>query len=280
MRPVVTVVSYNVRAGIGPGPFPPAWWTRIDEARLGRMAEFIAQVDADLVCLQEVALASVDGLVIDQPALFGRLTGFDIRYGSVCPLPLIEPPPSGRVVGAHLWGDAILSRYPILTTTTHALPVTPDDPADPVDTEPRCALACHVATPAGRLTLISTHLAYLGQRARRRQACRLAEIVTQTGGPLILAGDLNAAIEQPELSELRPLLVDSFAAVGLAPGDAQRESCGVDQIDHVLTRSLDVVECRVAREAGELSDHWPVVARLRLSDGAGSSGSARAAGPG
>ena len=245
------------------------------------MAEFIAQVDADLVCLQEVALASVDGSVVDQPALFGRLTGFDGRYGSVCPLPLIEPPPSGRVVGAYLWGNAILSRYPILTTTTHALPVTPDDdPADPVDTEPRCALACQIATPAGRVTVISTHLAHLGQRARRHQAGRLAEIVTQTGGPVVLAGDLNAAIEQPELSELRPLLVDGFAAVGVAPGDARRESCGADQIDHVLTRGFDVVECRVAREAGELSDHWPVVARLRLSDGAGSSGSATAAGPG
>ena len=32
--------------------------------------------------------------------------------------------------------------------------------------------------------------------------------------------------------------------------------------DHVLTRGVSVHGCRVAREAGELSDHYPVVASL------------------
>ena len=262
---MITVVSYNVRGGIGPGPFPPAWWTRIDEARLEGMASFVRDVAADVVCLQEVVLASVDGRAVDQPALFGRLTGFDYRFGSVLAQPLVEPAPSGRVVGAYLWGNAILSRYPITATSIHALPVTnDDDPADPVDTESRCALACELATPAGRLTVVTTHLAYLGRRARQPQAGRLAQVVRAATGPLVLAGDLNAPIESPELSDLRGLLVDGFAAMGVPAADARRESCGMDRIDDVLVRGMDVLECRVAREAGDLSDHWPVVAQLGL----------------
>jgi endonuclease/exonuclease/phosphatase family metal-dependent hydrolase len=95
-----------------------------------------------------------------------------------------------------------------------------------------------------------------------------------------LAGDLNAAIDDPELSPLGPLLVDAFAAPGVPAGDERRRSCGTDPIDHVLLRGFEVEECRVAHEAGDLSDHLPIIARLRLSGGAGSSESAtgRAAG--
>lgn len=275
------VVTYNIRAGIGPGPFPPLWWRRIDDSRLERMADLILATGADVVSLQEVALASIDGWSVDQPALLGRLTGMDFRYGAACALPLVEPPPSNRVVGSYLWGNVILSRHPIEKTALHALPITADDdPAEPIDTEPRCALMCTIATPGGRVHMISTHLAYLGRRARRPQVDRLAQIVTQTRGPLILAGDLNAAIDEPELSALEPLLVDAFAARGVPAGDERRRSCGSDPLDQVLVRGFELEECRVAHEAGDLSDHWPVIARLHLSGGSGSSGSATGPAPG
>ncbi|HEY0442633.1 MAG TPA: hypothetical protein VGC90_00270, partial [Candidatus Limnocylindrales bacterium] len=51
---------------------------------------------------------------------------------------------------------------------------------------------------------------------------------------------------------------------GTPPGDRRRASCDSDRIDHVLVRGLDAVACRVVREAGDLSDHWPVIATLRL----------------
>lgn len=229
------------------------------------MAAFIRSIDADIVALQEVPLASVHGTAVDQPAFFGERLGFDYRYGSVAPMALVEPEPEGRTVGAYLWGNAILSRFSIGETEVHALPVTPDDdPAAPIDVEPRCALACTIDTPDAQLTLVSTHLAYLGSRARAPQAARLAELAEETRGALVLAGDLNASIESEELASLSPL-VDAFAAVGLHPGVGARESCGVERIDHILVRAMHVSDCRVAREAGDLSDHWPVVARLAIS---------------
>jgi endonuclease/exonuclease/phosphatase family metal-dependent hydrolase len=244
----------------------------VDAGRLERMAGLIGQLGADIVALQEVALASVEGAVLDQPALFGELTGLDHRYGAVWHYPLVEPA-TGRTFGAALWGNAILSRHPITRTVTHALPVAmDDDPGDRQDVEPRCALAVEIELPTGPATFISTHLAWLGGRARRLQADALAAMVAATSGPLVLAGDLNAPIEAAELEPLAAL-TDGFAAVGVPAGDQRRRSCGLDRIDHVLTRGFDVVACRVATEAGDASDHLPVVARLRLSAEGGSSGS-------
>jgi endonuclease/exonuclease/phosphatase family metal-dependent hydrolase len=71
-----------------------------------------------------------------------------------------EPPPSDWAVGSYLSGNVILSRHPIEATLVHALPITADDDrADPMDTEPRCALMCTIAAKVGRLSMISTHLA-------------------------------------------------------------------------------------------------------------------------
>ena len=235
------------------------------------MATFIRSSGADLVALQEVPLASVDGVVIDQPALFGELAGLDFRYGTVWSYPLIEPD-TGRVIGVTMWGNAVLSRHPIATTATYQLPTGPDDdPVDPVDTESRSALSCVVSFPeGGKVTFVSTHLAYLGGRQRRLQATGLAVIVGATNGPLLIAGDLNAPIESPELAALRDAgMDDPFDALGFPAGNNRRESCGRDRIDHVLTRGFTALECRVAREAGDASDHWPVVARLRLNVGSG-----------
>ena len=79
--------------------------------------------------------------------------------------------------------------------------------------------------------------------------------------------DLNAAIGSPELRALAGEFVDAFAAVGIPPDDPQRRSCGPLPIDHILVRRLVVDACRVVTEAGDASDHLPVVATLRAEVG-------------
>jgi endonuclease/exonuclease/phosphatase family metal-dependent hydrolase len=229
----------------------------------------VREVDADLVALQEVTLASIDGRAVDQAAELGRLAGMDHRYGAVWSFPLVAPE-NGLAEGAALWGNAVLSRHPIAATRTHALPLVPDDdPAEPQDTEPRCALVSEIDLPGGRLTFASTHFGWRGRRVRRAQAEHLARLTGEAGPPLVVAGDLNAAIEDEELAPLAEL-VDAFAAAGIPAGDRRRASCGPFRIDHVLVDGLDVLDCRVMTEAGDTSDHQPVVARLRLG-GAGPS---------
>ncbi|HUR84813.1 MAG TPA: endonuclease/exonuclease/phosphatase family protein, partial [Solirubrobacteraceae bacterium] len=84
-------------------------------------------------------------------------------------------------------------------------------------------------------------------------------------GPAILTGDFNAAVDAPELAALGDGFEDGFATLRIAAGDPRRESCGRTAIDHIRVRGFTVEACRVAVEAGDASDHWPVVADLRLA---------------
>jgi endonuclease/exonuclease/phosphatase family metal-dependent hydrolase len=282
------IVTWNIRAGIGPGePFPPAWWRHVQRDRLERIAGFLRDLDPDVVTLQEVPIATPDGELLDEPALLAELTERHVRYAAVHAFPLVEPG-TQHATGMASWGNAILTRQPIAEGFALGLPRAGDDDVvevdgarDPVtggphpligvryaDTErghrePRCV----VGGTVGDVTVATAHLTYIGRDQRRRQADAVAELLrTRAGdGPAILTGDFNAAVDAPELASLGDGLLDAFAAAGVRTDDELRRSCGRWPIDHVRVRGLRVVSCRVLREAGDASDHWPVVADLEIA---------------
>ena len=94
--------------------------------RLARIAAIIAELDLDLIALQEVALLTPNGDLHDQPADLARLTGMHVRYSAVHAFPLVEPE-NGRAIGAATWGNAILSRRPLEAGFASGLPVGQDD---------------------------------------------------------------------------------------------------------------------------------------------------------
>jgi endonuclease/exonuclease/phosphatase family metal-dependent hydrolase len=279
------VVTWNIRAGIGPGePFPPAWWRHVDEDRLQRIATFITSLDADVVTLQEVTIMNVEGVVHDQPATLAALLRRHVRYGAAHAYPLVDPT-TGATIGSAMWGNAILTRGSVGDGLMRGLPQPVDtdliEPADadhpaagvtygdaePGHREPRCAVA---ATVDG-VRIVTTHLAYIGSEQRRRQVGSVVSLATERGDDaahdevpvsVVVTGDFNAAVESPEMGDLRAAFGDAFLDVGVAPGDPRRSSCGPLRIDHAFVQGLDVAACRVAVEAGDLSDHWPVVVDL------------------
>ncbi|HUQ79108.1 MAG TPA: endonuclease/exonuclease/phosphatase family protein [Patescibacteria group bacterium] len=283
-------MTWNIRAAIGPGePFPPAWWRHVRLDRLERIASIIRALDPDVVTLQEVAIMTPDGALLDEPEVLARLTGRSPRYAAVHAFPLVEPD-TGRAIGMASWGNAILSRKPLVDGFAVGLPRAADD--DPVEVggalhyltgephplidvryadsepghrEPRCVVGGRLA--GQRATIATTHLTYIGRAQRRVQADSLAVIVRDRAGPVgpaILTGDFNAPLEAPELAALGDGFLDAFELAGIAPHDPRRQSCGPSSIDHIRVRGLAVDSCRVATEAGDASDHWPVVADLRL----------------
>ncbi len=190
------VVTWNIRAAIGTGPFPDRWWSRIDPDRQREIGAFIGSLGADLVALQEVALVSRDGSLLDQPGELARQLGTDVRYGAVRTFSFEG--------GGGLFGNAILARGPLTDARTIALPQAPasafveppgaDHPAagiryaDAPSTirEPRCLL---LATLGG-VRVGTAHLSHVGSGERRLQAEAIA-----AAAPDILLGDLNAAID-------------------------------------------------------------------------------------
>ena len=272
------VVTWNIRAAIGPGePFPPAWWRHVRRDRLERIAAILRDLDPDVATLQEVSILTPDGDVLDEPAELARMMGRNVRYAAVHAFPLVEPE-TGRAIGMASWGNAILGRTPMSDGFARGLPRAADDDlieprgadhpaagirygdAEPGHREPRCVVGAVV----GGATVATAHLTYLGREQRRRQAAALKDVVDERPGPVILTGDFNAALTATELEPLGGL-TDVFAAAGIDPDDPARESCGRQTIDHILVRGLTVESCRVAREAGDASDHWPVIAELRLA---------------
>jgi endonuclease/exonuclease/phosphatase family metal-dependent hydrolase len=274
------VVSWNIRAGIGPGePFPPGWWRHVSEERLAEIAAFLEELRPDVVTLQEVAILNADGRVLDEPALLGELTGLAVRYGATHAYPLLEPE-TRRAVGSAMWGNAILSRTPLHDAFVLGLPRPGDDdlvePPDadlpsagarygnvePGHRERRCAVGGRAAVEGGGVDVITTHLTYIGHAQRAAQVEAVADAAAMSP-PVVVTGDFNAPVDAPELAPMVALADDAFTAVGVAAGDDRRRTCGRWSIDHVFVRGLAVESCRVAVEAGDLSDHWPVVADLR-----------------
>jgi endonuclease/exonuclease/phosphatase family metal-dependent hydrolase len=281
------VVTWNIRAAIGPGePFPPAWWRHVREDRLERIAAVLRDLDPDVAGLQEVAIMTPDGRLVDQPAELARLTGRHVRYAAVHSYALVEPE-TGRAIGMASWGNAILSREPVSEGFALGLPRAADDdvvePDDAVDSltgaphalagvrygdtepghrEPRCVVG---GTVSG-VIVAATHVTYIGRAQRRAQVGAVAAAIGAREGPAIVIGDFNAPVDAPELEPL-DAMTDAFTAGGTPVGDARRLTCGSQPIDHVRVRGLTVASCRVAVEAGDASDHWPVVADLELDAG-------------
>ncbi len=264
------VVSWNIRAAIGPGPFPDRWWRRIDADRLRAIGIFLSGLEADVIALQEVALVSRDGELVDNPGDLARQVGLDVRYAATRTFTVDEP--DGQR-GAGRFGNAILTRLPMGDARCVALPAAPADAfveppgadhpaagiryadAPPTIREPRCLLLVRLAG----VGLVGTaHFSHVGSGERRLQAeATVAAFGDAT--PAILVGDLNAAIKAPELEPFASW-ADGFAE---PPGDPARVSTDDGyRIDHVLTRGVSVRACRVERSAGDLSDHYPVVADI------------------
>lgn len=275
--PSVRVATWNIRAAIGPGePFPPAWWRHVERERLERIGMIIGELDADVVALQEVAILNAHGDLLDQPAALGRMTDMHVRYAAVHGFTLTEPE-NGRAIGTATWGNAVLTRRPLEEVFATGLPAGLDDDlvepagsdlrlagvpygdAEPGAREPRCALGGRLAGDGPALSIVTAHLTYAGTEQRRAQATAIARLTDGIGSPAVVAGDFNAPIEAPELEPLSRAFVDAFAAVGVAAGDPRRASCGTHRIDHLLTRDLQALDCVVYREAGDASDHLPVV---------------------
>jgi endonuclease/exonuclease/phosphatase family metal-dependent hydrolase len=272
----IRVASWNIRAAIGPGPFPDRWWSRIDADRLRAIGSFIAGLDADVVALQEVALVSRDGDLVDNAGDLARQLGMEVRYGAVRTFSVTD---GDAVIGTGCFGNALLSRLPVAKSRTVALPMAPSDafveppgadhPAAGIRyahapdhvREPRCLLMAEVAGMA----IGTAHFSHVGSGERLLQA--EATVSAFLSDPAaILLGDLNASIVAPELAPFAGW-ADAFSE---PPEDPARITTDDGmRIDHVLARGASVHGCRVVREAGDLSDHYPVLAELELADIAG-----------
>lgn len=158
-----------------------------------------------------------------------------------------------------VWGNAVLSRYPIRDLSVERLPRGRD-----AMTRSQLITLIEVA-PEQQIAVIATHLSHVDLQGDTRipQARALAAAVARLqdrGLPVVLAGDLNAQPEDPELTIFEDVLRST-----LPPGNPTWPSWDPQvQIDHLLVseefrfRDSEVLDTQV-------SDHRPLVSTLELS---------------
>jgi endonuclease/exonuclease/phosphatase family metal-dependent hydrolase len=247
------------------------------EERLAMIRRGLQWLKPDLVGLQEVI--SHDGET--QADAIADGLEYHTAFGSAVDL-------SGGV----LFGNAVLSRFPIVDHETWPLPVRAGQ-------ETRSLLRATVESPWGPLPFFSTHLNWMFHHGvvREAQVVEIAKRVSESapvkGLPPVLVGDFNAEPTSAEvrflcglqsLTEQSTYFADAYGLVGDPPGvtfdSGQNPYAALTheaprRIDYVFVRGPDhrgrgkpVAARVVLREVIEgvaASDHFGVLAEINMA---------------
>jgi endonuclease/exonuclease/phosphatase family metal-dependent hydrolase len=171
------IMTYNIRHGA------PVNQSN-DDVHLEGIAAAINQQKPDLVALQEVDSMTRRAPVNEAEEL-GKATGMYYYFSKTIDYQ------GGK------YGDAILSRFPILATE-HRMLALPDPSG-----EQRAVAVITVEPYQGvKLNFASTHLDLVAEN-RTAEVGELIDMSKQSAYPLILCGDLNATPDSKEMQTLQ-----------------------------------------------------------------------------
>ena len=203
-----------------------------------QMIELMRAEQPDFIALQEVDCWARRTRWGNQPGQIGQALGMNWEFHATVPLfPL---------VGGG-FGNAIVTRYPILACHRHRLPFR---------REPRGVIETIIEAEGRKIAIFATHFG-LNQEERVRQAQRVVEIIA--GRPnCVLMGDLNERPDGPAYQVLMEAgLTDSARALS-AEANSFPAHLPDRRIDYILLGpSLRASRCWVAEYGG--SDHRAVV---------------------
>lgn len=240
----VRVMAYNIHQAFG-----TAGGMDVDA-----VARVILDSGATVVGLQEVARGGLLNAGTDLVTLLGRRLGWE----HIAFIGTTDP----------VWGNAILSRYPLGEVEKRLLPTAGT-------LYRRGYLAAPVEVPGGELLFISTHLQHINDPDLHDidpesdlypvHHEQLSAVIEEWDGrsPAVLVGDLNA---RPGWRQVEELLdagwVDAWAEAGSGDGFTSNAAQPEHRIDYVFhTPDLTTVAVEVVES--QASDHFAVVADLR-----------------
>ncbi|MCF6313595.1 MAG: endonuclease/exonuclease/phosphatase family protein [Verrucomicrobiales bacterium] len=240
----IRVLCYNIHYGQGTdGVYD-----------IARLAEVINKTQPDLVALQEMDVHVKRSGRVHQVQELAKLTGMHARFG-----------PTQHYEGG-LFGNAVLSRFPILNVVIQPLPYT-ESTAEKV-TYPRATIAVTVEGPGGKpLRIISTHFQHNMPEDRIAEAKAVNALFTWKDQtiPTILAGDMNA---KPEAEPVQILLKKWTNAIDDKATPTVPATAPKTRIDYIFYRpakAFKLIESKVIPES-IASDHRPVLAVLEISN--------------
>ena len=227
----MTIVSYNIKHG----------QNMQKELRLEDTAKLLKSLKADVIALQEVDHETTRSAKVDQTEFLGKSLGMHYVFGKAMDLQ------GGG------YGQAILSKYPILESKVHRLPG---------DGEPRIALEVVVEPVKGKnVSFVSVHLDYRSEEKRQPQIKFLLEALQTVKHPVVLLGDFNA---KPESDSMPLFKAEWFNVPKVGNALTMPSDLPTEEIDHFLLRGWDSkgLTCEVIEEK-MVSDHRPIRMKLK-----------------
>jgi endonuclease/exonuclease/phosphatase family metal-dependent hydrolase len=162
------------------------------EVALEQIIEEIRETDAQLVGLQEVEHNMPRSNYQDQARLIAEALGYHYYYGE-----------NINILGVQ-YGNALLSRFPIINAENHKLPKKM--------LEPRGLIEALVDVDGIPYYVYVTHLG-LNPVERKLQIQYINEKLTQRDGHSLILGDFNNNPDSEEMQPLNLLMVDSAVAL-------------------------------------------------------------------
>lgn len=278
------IVTYNIHG-----------WLTIDRApNLDAVTGVLRATGADIIGLNEVFYPRVMA-GSDQPALeaLAARLGMTFVFGPCLRWPAQDDMP------ANAYGNALLSRWPIVANAAHHLTSKEEDPQGLLaHKEQRGLLEGRIALPDGRtLTVYSIHLDHTDEEARSIQL-RVARtwLVRDRNRPHLVMGDFNAITpwdftgREADWATLAahpkgcnlvnapkgPVVVSQMEKAGYTdlyrtfnpPGErsytAAQTAIRIDYCFASAALAPAVTGCRIVTDADGVSDHRPVVVDLEL----------------
>ena len=237
---ILRVATYNIHKGVqGLGPA-----RRLEIHNLGLAVE---QLDADLVCLQEVR------------KLHRREQRYFHHWPELPQADFLAPEGYEAVYrtnaitkhGEH--GNALLSRWPVLD-------VRHEDMSDH-RFEQRGLLHAQVQAPQGAVHVVVLHLGLIGT-SRVRQLAQTRDYLQRHIPPdeaLVIAGDFNCVRLAKNWAQ------DTLQARSHQQAATFPSRLPLRQLDHIFTRGLHTEQLYAPRGKAwlQMSDHLPLVAELQ-----------------
>lgn len=157
-RAATVVATYNIHRAIGrDGVFDPE-----------RVAAVLAEIDADVIALQEVQTGTTGSNLLH---LFRDRLGAEAVHGVTMLRRDAE------------FGNVVLTRHPVVSVERHDLSVPPHEPRGALDVLLDCG---------GRaLRVLATHLGLWPYERRRQVKHLLGALGDDTGLPTVVMGDVN-----------------------------------------------------------------------------------------
>lgn len=233
-----------------------------DEIDLTKVGSVIRNASADIIGLNEVRGNGADGYTARasdytaQAEFLANYLGFHCYFGRSCYIGRSNP-----------YGNAILSRYPIIEARVIPIPDLAD-PRDMRNYEPRSITRCVVEIPADENSKlnIAVYISHFGLHEREAEVAvsTIKGILKDEELPFVLMGDFNLTPESTfmeyfynELTPTDELMPENERCT--FPSDAPDS-----KIDYIFT-STDVkpVSANVIRAIA--SDHCPIVADIEFS---------------